>query len=63
MVKFITTFCIEFMDRSTVKCGDAELSARQIFAKTINRAVSQGNVLNIVDIDQFRIGRQGEEVV
>jgi DNA polymerase sigma len=40
MTKFITTFCIEFMQRSKIKVVDEELSAKQIFANSINEAVS-----------------------
>lgn len=39
MAKFITSFCIEFLDRSTIECNGVPMSARQIFAKSINDAV------------------------
>jgi hypothetical protein len=39
MSKFITTFCIDQIDKSTLDCKGNDLSARQIFANTINNAV------------------------
>jgi hypothetical protein len=41
MSKFITTFCIDQIDKDTWNCTKEELLARQIFANTINDAVLQ----------------------
>lgn len=39
MSKFITTFCIDQIDKDTWKLEEDELSARQMFANTINDKV------------------------
>jgi hypothetical protein len=48
MSKFITTFCIDQIDKSTCNCMGDELSARQIFANSINDAVFQSLFLKFL---------------
>jgi hypothetical protein len=45
MSKFITTFCIDQIDKDTWNGTKEDLSARQIFANTINSAVLQSSLL------------------
>ncbi|KAM3085736.1 hypothetical protein ACMFMG_002801 [Clarireedia jacksonii] len=40
MTKFITTFCIDQIDKATYNCNGDDLSARQIFSNTINNAAA-----------------------
>lgn len=39
MGKFITTFCIDLIDKSTLNCNGDELSVGQIFETSINDTV------------------------
>lgn len=39
MSRIVTNSCIEFISRSTVKSANGELSAREIFANSINAIV------------------------
>lgn len=40
MSKFITQFCIGFIDQPTIKVGEEHESAQQIFARAISDMVS-----------------------